>query len=286
MGDRYLRSRTEGMFNADRIIMAMRTRPQPMASIIAGTYSSARVLLAPVLRCRLALARLDLCEWMYPTDAPHTTVPGKDLLRILLIGDAAVAGFGIRTHQLGVAAHLARRLAALTGRGVDIRVQANPSMAARSAPDLIEAAAVHKYDAIILMLATNDALALTAVPNWSRSMGRVLALLQTIVPNAGFITMIADISAIGRLASLTRLICGTHAAVLNRTIEQLCAKTGHSPIRLESAQSFVSATYEAWANSISATVFPTIAQTSKGRLPVPFVSTIPVPGRVSSEVAA
>ncbi len=257
-----------------------------MASIITVTYSSTRVLLAPVLRCRLALARLDLCEWMYPTDAPHMTVPGKDLLRVLLIGDAAVAGFGIRTHQLGVAAHLARRLAALTGRGIDIRVQANPSMAACSVPDLIEAAAEHKYDAIILMLATNDAMALTAVPHWSRSMGRALALLHTIVPNAGFITTIADIGAIGRLATLTRLICGTHAEVLNRTIEQLCTKTGHSPIRLESAQSLVSATYETWANSISAIVFSTIAQTSRGRLSVPFASTIPVPARVSSEAAA
>lgn len=220
--------------------------------------AAAAILVAPILGCHLVLARLDHREWMYPTDAPRVVVPGAGQLRILIIGDSAAAGFGVRTHQLGVAGYLARRLASHTGRGVDIQIEAAISMTARGAPQLIEAAAAHSYDAIILMLATNDAMSLTAHDTWRRNMSRSLALLQSIAPSSGFVTTVADVGAFGRLAPLTRLICGRHAQVLNRTLAQLCARTGHTLTHLDPAQSLDSSTYRKWANSIATSLVSTI----------------------------
>lgn len=126
-------------------------------------WLSRGALLGLVFRCWFEFVAQDHRHWMYPADEPRVVVEGSDPAQILIIGDAPAAGFGVRTHGLGIAGHLARRLSLLSARGVTVTIKAQPKASARSAVPAIEGVLHEDYDAIVLMLTTTDALCLTSI---------------------------------------------------------------------------------------------------------------------------
>src|SRR4051812_7382892 len=68
-----------------------------------------------------------------PTDYAQSNAPGLDPDRVLVVGSGPAAGWGVRSHELGLPGQLARRLAAATGRGSDVDILSSASLPVRGA---------------------------------------------------------------------------------------------------------------------------------------------------------
>ncbi|AMM20067.1 hypothetical protein AX769_07690 [Frondihabitans sp. PAMC 28766] len=116
-----------------------------------------------------------------PDDAPQAHAPGIDPDRILIFGNGAAVGWGVRSHDLALPGHLARKLSALTGRGVDVDVVADPVVTIRSAAQAVPVDRLGGYDAVVIVLGVSDALRLTSLGRWKQGL---LELLDVIDANA------------------------------------------------------------------------------------------------------
>lgn len=112
-----------------------------------------------------------------PLPPPGRTVtrgPGHDPDRVLLLGGGSAVGWGVVSHDLALAGHLARGTSALTERGVDVEVEANPRMSVADAIGLLRPAMISRYDAIVVTLGSRDAQRLIPVARWESDLTQLL----------------------------------------------------------------------------------------------------------------
>jgi len=114
-----------------------------------------------------------------PEDHPRAHSAGIDPDRILVFGNGAAVGWGVRSHQLGLPGHLARRLSTVTGRGVDVEVAADPRLTIANAALVVPDEHLATFDAIVVVIGVSDALRLTSVKRWRAGMTALLDTLQT-----------------------------------------------------------------------------------------------------------
>lgn len=100
--------------------------------------------------------------------------PGHDPDRVLLLGGSSSVGWGVTTHDLALAGHLARTTAAITGRGVDVEVVADTRMSVSDAITALTASTISRYDAIVLTLGSREALQLMPSSQWRAQLLRLL----------------------------------------------------------------------------------------------------------------
>jgi hypothetical protein len=197
------------------------------------------------------------CEWRYPGGSSEVSIAGTYPTRILVIGDGPAAGFGVRTHQLGIAGHLARHIAGHIERGVVVTVAATPGASARSTLKRLGDMDVEGYDAIVLMLATTDAFCLTTRRSWRRNMtGLVHALKST--DATVFVTSAASLHLARRLSPFARGLTGRHARTLNVETSRICAQTRTPMIPLDAASDLTSRTYAKWGRRIGTHVLASL----------------------------
>lgn len=130
-----------------------------------------------------AMVNLSLTRYGHlpvPQDSPVVHATGPDPDRILLIGSGAVRGLGITSNELGLGGQLARRLAPLTGRGVDLELASTPTLMLRQTPDLLDGYDTSRFDAIIMLLGLRDAVGLTDQNEWNRDMQRLLEVASRV----------------------------------------------------------------------------------------------------------
>ena len=77
---------------------------------------------------------------------------GPRPLHVLLFGGGPVIGWGLRDHNLGLAGHLADRLASVTRRGVELEVVADEEPVRQVAIEGIRGLRLRRYDAIVSVL--------------------------------------------------------------------------------------------------------------------------------------
>ena len=76
-----------------------------------------------------AALRLTAPAWdnlPHPPSRGMVSGPGHDPDRVLIAGNGSAVGWGVLDHALGLPGHLARAVASITGRGVDLDVIAEP----------------------------------------------------------------------------------------------------------------------------------------------------------------
>ncbi|MGO4689559.1 GDSL-type esterase/lipase family protein [Glaciibacter sp. 2TAF33] len=181
-------------------------------------------------------------------------IAGIDPARILVIGDGPAAGFGVRTHQLGIAGHLARHLGGLLARGVVVTVLAQPAASARSTLKRLDDMDVDGYDSIVLMLATTDAFCLTSRRSWRRNMTALVRTLIAADAPSMCVTSAASLHLARPLSPFARRLTGRHARTLNAETRRICAQTNTPMISLDAASDLTSRTYAMWGRRIGAHV--------------------------------
>ena len=107
--------------------------------------------------------------------------PGVDADRILLVGSGGTVGYGVLSHDLGVAGHIARRVSELTGRGTDLDVIASPAMSAAGAQATISSAKLARYDLVMITVGGFEALQLTPP---SKRRHQLAALFDSVIAAA------------------------------------------------------------------------------------------------------
>lgn len=91
---------------------------------------------------------------------------GHDPDRVLLAGGSSAVGWGVLSHDLGLAGFLARETSTITGRGTDIEVIVDPKMTARRAISALPTGTVARFDAVVLTVSSRAAFRLQPVGEW------------------------------------------------------------------------------------------------------------------------
>jgi hypothetical protein len=125
-----------------------------------------------------------------PQDAPTVRAAGPHPYRVLLLGGGVAAGLGVSRHDRALPGHLARHLASISGRGVDLDITARLGMTLTDARTEIDGRDLTGYDAIVLALGTADALAALPTLQWRERFERLLtALLSKSHPNTRILSL-------------------------------------------------------------------------------------------------
>ncbi len=218
------------------------------------------IAMRPVLMAWWARSRLG---WTFqlPADS-HAHTRGVDPDRILLMGDGAAAGLGVLAQDLALAGQLARRVTALTGRAIDVDVVAERDMSPSRAQQLLLTAPLARYDVLLLVLGTGDALTITPTSKWQRDLERMCDTIESSAP-ASLRTFMVGIPDVGTLDGLPRffsLMAGGHGRKLNAATHTVCARHPRitylpfDPDRLADGRRGSKETYGHWAELIAPAV--------------------------------
>ena len=183
-------------------------------------------LLAPLAARWSRRVREELDVVPHPFDSSRQFIAGPDPDRVLVLGNGPAIGFGVLTQDLALPGHLARRLAAATGRGVTVDVLARRGTTAAIAPRLIDEARMSHYDAVVVCVGSTDAYNLLPEERWRSDLVQLTDTLRaatapsTLIAVLGIRPMQRPDASFGRVLRLVE----SHAARLDRIAEDVCAR--------------------------------------------------------------
>jgi hypothetical protein len=159
-----------------------------------------------------------------PDDAPMAHSPGVDPDRILVFGNGAAVGWGVRSHDLALPGHLARQLSALTHRGATVDVVADPLMTIQSAAAEVPETRLPSYDAIVVIVGLSDALRMTSPRRFRQGMADLLASLTAHRHKSASITVVGihPPSTLNVFSLRWHSVVDEHAERLNAITRELC----------------------------------------------------------------
>jgi hypothetical protein len=160
-----------------------------------------------------------------PDDAPTAHAPGIDPDRVLVFGNGAAVGWGVRSHDLALPGQLARRVAAATGRGIDVDLVADPLLTIRTAAQSVPVSRLAAYDAVVVVVGMSDALRLTSPRKWRAGMSALLETLKAHIHDGASIMVvgISTPSAIKVFSMREGSVVDSHAEALNAITRPLCS---------------------------------------------------------------
>jgi hypothetical protein len=168
--------------------------------------------------------RQDASGDIHPSDAAAGTLPGPEPLRLLVMGESTAMGLGVATHELGPAAHAARRLAQHTGRGVSWSVLGLPDSRLHTAGAVLGDPEVFAgTDSVVLMAGITDTLCVTPVAEWADQLAATLDDLERLLPSHGHV-LVAEIPPMdnaGSISRAARLAAGLHARRINAVTREV-----------------------------------------------------------------
>jgi hypothetical protein len=164
----------------------------------------------------------------YPHDPPVVHGSGPDPDRVLLIGGALVRGIGIASYELGIPGNLARKLAARTGHGADVEVHAIPMLTAARAAEELRAQSLQRFDAVVMLLGSGEALTMRPMRLWREDIRKVLATVKEVAPWGPpvVIAAVPPFAAAFNVAERTRRRIARAITRLNAETRRACLETG------------------------------------------------------------
>lgn len=161
-----------------------------------------------------------------PEGVARAHAPGVSPDRVLLFGSGPAVGWGVRSHDLGLAGHLARAVSQATGRGVDVDVVADPTMRTADARRVLGDRDLTRYDAVVVVTGINDALEMTDVTKWRRAFVDLLVHIETETGGASSPVLVTGVQAPSEV-TVFRIAGGglvdRHAAEVNTIIRDVCS---------------------------------------------------------------
>ena len=233
-------------------------KPRLFQAVSQPLLQARHTVLGPFFWALLKAKAQDVCDWKYAAGPPEVRIAGSDPARVLIVGDDTVAGFGVRSHQLGIAGYLARHLFESLGRGVVVTVVAQPGASARSTFKRLAEMNIEGYDTIVLMLATTDAFCLTRRRSWRRNMTGLVHALKSADASSIFVTSAASMQFARPLSPFARRLTGRHASMLNVETKRICSQTSTPMIRLDATSDLTSRTYARWGRRIGMHIADTL----------------------------
>lgn len=97
-----------------------------------------------------------------------------------------MVGTGVLSHDLGLGGHLARAVSAVTGRGIRVEVVPLPGIGIADAPRQLRKVDLGRFDAVVIAVGINDALAGTRFARWEGGVRELLDVCEQELPPGGF----------------------------------------------------------------------------------------------------
>ena len=206
-----------------------------------------------------------------PRPPAYATVRGSgpSPVRMLLCGGGPAVGYGVSSHELSLAGHLARQLAETTGRGIEMDVAVGTDLRCREMTALMAQEAMGSYDAVFISVGVQDVLDFTAADTWTAELAHAIRLAAggPGTERTVFVIGVPEASHLMRLDPLLHHAAERRAAEFNTRLQTLCAtiaNTTYVPFAPEQEdwpeRHRVSQTYGQWAKLIVPQVAPTIGR--------------------------
>jgi GAF domain-containing protein len=197
---------------------------------------------------------------------------GPDPDRVLLVGAGIAVGYGVVTHNLGLAGHLARNLSHLTGRGASVQVIASSYTDCAVAREVLARTDLSRYDAITLTLGGFEAFTLMPPHRWRRELTSVLDQIAASAPTTTRVCVVGLMSAakVARIPRWMQAAMQRHVERLDAVSRELCANrpfaafTDFDPKPPGETIVIARATYAEWGGLIA----PTLARQLDSQFPV------------------
>ena len=179
-----------------------------------------RSLVGPAVEASVIASAELWGELPLPDDAAHVYAMGPNAHRILLFGAGGIAGLGVSSHEVAVGGQLARRLAAMTGRGVDIEIDGVLSRSlSRSTQDLAQHD-LSRFDALVIQLGAREGVGLRSASAWRRDMREFVAAIESAAP-IGLEVFFFGLPAMPGVVEMPAML----EAVVNRHLARLDAQS-------------------------------------------------------------
>jgi hypothetical protein len=198
-----------------------------------------------------------------PRDATRVCAPGGRPDWVLIVGNGAARGWGVRSHKDALPGHLAHALSTHTGRGTDVVVVEAATLADIRSAILVRVDA--RYNAIVVVTGVDDALLMCDPELWRVRLREFLTKLagETGVDSPVIFVGIPPIRSISVFDTVTGDLAAARALLLNEVTREVCAefsRVGYAdlgdPGPRPPRQHRDSRTYRLWADGIAAVVCP------------------------------
>lgn len=187
--------------------------------------TATHVVARPLIRAWLTTSPHSWERHVVATDSPHLHAPGTDPDRVLIVGDGAATGRGVRTHELGLPGHLARSLTALTGRATDVDIVVDGRMTVRQGSAALAGVDLARFDAVVLSFGANEALDLIDVDSWRDDLSALLTDVAGRAPAATttFVLAVPSFGSNPHFPPRLGRVVDRHAVRLNTATRHLVA---------------------------------------------------------------
>lgn len=211
-------------------------------------------------------------RWLVTSDASWRTLPvpsgppvassaGPDPDRILLFGSGIAMGYGMKTHDLALAGHLARQVSDLTLRGVQVDVITGEHLTVDNALKNLTVSRLRELDVVIATPGTLEKLLLMPISVWRARIEYLLDHFAESAPASLRVLFVAvpEMSKIVRMPGLLGWAADRSARALNRALEDACAARSYvefipfQPTE-RSGRAGTGRTYRHWASLIAPAV--------------------------------
>ena len=195
-----------------------------------------------------------------PDAGPPVLVDGPHVHRILLCGSGVAVGYGVASQELALGGSIARSLAALTGRGIEVTTIASPRVTTKAAKSQLTTRVLNGMDAVILSFGTFEALTFVPTRAWGLDLTELVDALLADAPNAQIFVISCNAPKMSRFIAAYQRHVLQFAAAYNTQIRMLAqqrdrvhhvefAPEPEDPEAIEGRQS-----YRAWADAIAPAV--------------------------------
>jgi hypothetical protein len=185
--------------------------------------------------------------------------PGHDADRLLLLGNGVTVGYGVLSHDLSLAGHLARQLTRATGRPTHVHVEGDSAMTARTALVVAGSVDLERLDGIVVTVGINEVLALSSIRRWERDIAQFVDyVLSPAVPGLEtFMVAIPRLRSVADTPRFIRWLTERHTARLNAVLRAACEAHDRftfvpfDPVRSPQGEAYRSTdVYREWAELI------------------------------------
>ncbi|OUE07906.1 hypothetical protein CMsap09_03075 [Clavibacter michiganensis] len=185
-----------------------------------------QAVLRPAIFVQYQALRAGLRSTVFPRDAGTGVVPGESPQRVLVIGEATAVGFGVLSHELGMAGHFSRQLARRTGRGVEWSTRPFADLTIHTAAGTVrDRALLAGVDVVLLMVGVGDSIRLTPQRTWRRLLCSAIDDLCQGLPE-GARVLVPEVPPLRESVGIPapwRAVAARHARLLNRVTDEIVA---------------------------------------------------------------
>lgn len=215
-------------------------------------------------------------ELAKPAGRPISHGSGPDPDRVLVIGATIVRGLGVASFDLALTGHLARKLAARTGRGADVEVRGIDRYDIFAAAEALRHENLARFDLVLVMMGISEIISMRPMSEYRNDMRMLLDTIAETAPQIP--VLIAGVAPFMHDMNVPRYaVSWMERRIIRQNAEtsRACEASGvaryvpFAPARagIRTGRD-ASAVYESWATALTPALAGALADGQR-RIPVP-----------------